>query len=233
MTNTIRSVGQLIDEILAEHLLKSRGQWVFRGQADKRWPMLPTVGRAKPKGGPWSIDERKVFDIFCREAQGFSHTFPHNTWDQLALAQHHGLPTRLLDFTHNPLIALYFAVENSLEDDATFYALKAPDKIDISDSALTPFDITTMGKLYPNIVSDRIKAQEGLFIVCPPPHQTSQENLPSTWKIERFTIAHQDKAKIRYQLFRLGVHASSIFPDVDGLAKRITWQHTVDGNQVL
>ncbi len=51
--------------------------------------------------------------------------------------------------------------------------------------------------------------------------------LRSDWCIERLRVPAARKAYLRYELFRLGVHASSLFPDVDGLAARIRWQHSI------
>lgn len=144
------------------------------------------------------------------------------------MAQHHGLPTRLLDWTQNLLVALFFAVSQDLERDGEIIALHAPKQLPRTVREGLPFNIRRPYKFYPNIVSRRIQAQEGLFVVCSQPYESLESQLPDDWKIIRHKIPASSKEKILYQLFRLGIHKSSLFPDVDGLAARIKWQHSTN-----
>jgi len=223
----VDSVKTFLDHASRSYFAEARGHWVFRGHSDVNYKLIPSVGRSQHKSKSREKYERSLFEIFRRESHGFLSTVPTNEWEWLSLAQHHGLPTRLLDWTYNPLVALYFAVEANTEADGQVFALRALNKASESVRSVSPFDLTSPVKYYPNIVTPRIRAQEGLFVACAALETPLDQALISKWRVEYLRVPAARKAHLRYELFRSGVHASSLFPDVDGLAARIRWQHAI------
>lgn len=223
----ISSISDFMTIAAPRFFSESRGRWVFRGHANAEYRLVPSVGRDSHTSKTRKKYESSLFEVFCREARVHMSSTPSDDWEWLSIAQHHGLPTRLLDWTHNPLVALYFSVETHTEKDGTLYALHSVTKAAESIRKGSPFSITRPAKLYPNIVTPRIRAQEGLFIVCADLEQSLDAPLREDWAIEPFRIPSSAKQTIRYELYRLGIHAASLFPDIDGLSSRIKWQHTV------
>lgn len=82
---------------------------VFRGQADKNWRYIPKLFRKKG----WFDNEALMREeITQKNAEQFVDLDPFKI---IAKMQHYGAPTRLLDFTFNPLIALYFACSDDAQ----------------------------------------------------------------------------------------------------------------------
>lgn len=224
---TVGSVQDFLVVARQRYFAEPRGRWVFRGHADIAYLLLPSVGRGTHASRSREKYERSLFDIFCREARNQIGVSPADAWEWLSLAQHHGLPTRLLDWTHNPIVALYFAVSAAADLDGALFALHAHTKASERVRDNSPFSITKPVKFYPKFVTPRLRAQEGLFVACSDVERPLGEALRAGWSIDTLLVPSSRKHALRYELFRLGIHASSLFPDIDGLAARLKWQHAV------
>jgi hypothetical protein len=85
----------------------------------------------------------------------------------------------------------------------------------------SPFEIVGPVKLF--ATSSHIRAREGVFVVYAGVESPLDQVLPT----EQQLIPAAKKGGLRFELFRLGFHASSPFPDLDGLSARLKWQHQV------
>ena len=98
---------------------------IFRGVTDASYPLLTTAGRMKIREEFQLREiEKHILRTFQERAVPFLEFQPKNDWEWLAIAQHHGLPTRLLDWTRNALVAAYFAVRKEFSGDSAIYVIR-------------------------------------------------------------------------------------------------------------
>lgn len=95
---------------------------VFRGQKKYSWGLNTTFERAAKDidRKNWDALEQKIILEFKRKTHQYISDLPQSEIEWLALMQHFGSPTRLLDFTRSFFVALYFAVENTDCDSAVW-----------------------------------------------------------------------------------------------------------------
>lgn len=200
--------------------------WVFRGVPDAAFQLVPKIGRQQqaltaPKR---KLNERRLFSNFVREAGQFLTTKPASAWEWLALAQHHGLPTRMLDWTENPLVAAYFACAQLEYQDGAIYMLITDNVVDENDLTDSPFSITRVMRYRPHHVTRRIAAQRGLFTIHPRPTEPLQSNLKHGLRVDRVIVDAAFKGRLRWNLDQFGINTASLFPDLDGLAQQLSWR---------
>lgn len=197
---------------------------IFRGVKDVDYKLVPKVGRyAKFKGlsiEKLEKEEKTMLRLFKESAWSIFPGAKSSDWEFLALAQHHGLPTRLLDWTRNPLVAAYFAVEESHPGDSLIYVYHHRTFLSINRNP-DPFKLRTISKFIPNHVTPRITAQTGLFTVHPDPRTPLESK-----EIWRWIIPNSFRKELKGSLNKYGVHRASLFPDLDGLSKHICYLRT-------
>ena len=208
---------ELLEVCLRFRPVEHVGGWIFRGQSDESWELLPKAGRSMAhtaKGNDWA-----VFSIWRRKAVAYS-TLPSNELECLAIAQHHGLATRLLDWSNNPLIAAFFACNANSDTDGAVYAFFPTSNIDKEN-----FDekaITEVRQYIPDSVSERIVGQSGRFTYHPDPREPiSYREIGYPFigqQLKKIMIPFGAKTAIVNDLNALNINEATIFPGLDGLS---------------
>lgn len=219
----------------------SDGNVIFRGQRQDL-PLIPSVWREE-KIEIWSVKEREVFEEFKREAIPYLNYLPINDWQWLAVAQHNRLPTRLLDWSKNPLAALWFAVSkpaNKNEPGIVYgYNYDANDAVHLTTDKTkvgSPFSIPKTYLYFPEHVFPYIQAQSGIFTV----HKWGagdKEFIPfekekdSDLLLIKIEIPAEAFRTIRYHLFRVGISPATLFPGLYGLVERLKYQNGLSADE--
>jgi hypothetical protein len=205
--------------------LRMHSRWIFRGQSSESWDLRPSAGR-KPGYDP--LFEERVFRVFKKDARLHTHMAETDDWDWLALGQHFGLPTRLLDWSTNPLVACFFALmdESYDKENAVVYAYPLSEQqiVDPNDTATwpSPFEIMEVGFMFPSSLAPRISSQRGLFSVHPRPDEAWR---PKEIEDNRFIIPAEFRFTFQRKLFRLGVDAAHIWANLEGVCGSLKWQY--------
>ncbi|MCH5250689.1 MAG: FRG domain-containing protein [Lachnospiraceae bacterium] len=152
----VTSIGEYLNEIIRITQHDNEGhpylQW-YRGHADKEWELIPKVQR-NFAGSEEDLFRRERYytnDFQARASVFKSPALPIDEYaNWLTLMQHYGLPTRLLDWSRSPLVALYFAVsdKSQCDKDGCIWML-TPGKLNESQRLEKPSKVD--GKEYDNV----------------------------------------------------------------------------------
>jgi hypothetical protein len=221
----ITSVGQYVSYLEQHCQLEGL---VFRGQrVDK--PLAPKLSRLVPRDMTRVDLERVMLEEFMRTAPPHLDIVPESRIEWLSVARHYGMATRLLDWTLNPLAALWFVVEKRAKEvDGVIWILQSNGFVDLGDE--DPLSIAEVKLVRPRHIVGRIASQLGLFTIHPivndelVPLDTHEEQKRLLKKIR---IDRDSYPEIRRVLDHCGVNASSIYPGLDGLCAHLQWAHTL------
>ncbi len=209
-------------EDLHLHVQSYTGQSaIYRGINTNKFKLIPKVGRI-PEFLKENIKERekKMLNEFIGQAKAYINTNAENQWDWISIAQHHGLPTRLLDWSRNPLVAAFFAVEKESGEDGIIYVYKNGKYLN-ANNVRDPFEHVMVNKFRPKHLTQRITAQAGIFTIHPHPKEPFEGE-----DIDEIIIKNSFKKELKDILSRYGIHRATLFPCTDGVAEYIAWKNT-------
>ncbi|RDS82594.1 FRG domain-containing protein [Dyella psychrodurans] len=194
--------------------------WIFRGVSSPEHRLIPSIGREKVYGTYDAEREQRLFEEFKLRAVALVSDYRFNDWTWLAYAQHIGVPTRLLDWTVSPLVALYFALESDSDTDRVIYAVKYSHYIfEVDHRNTSPFSNTEVGRFTAPLAFDRIRAQRGVFTIHPTPTKIFAPK-----GLKSFLIPSAMVHDFRRRLFKYGVDHWYVYPDAKGLGQQLAWQ---------
>ncbi len=217
----------------------------FRGHSNSGWELTPNIFRTK--SNIRVCDEEELYGEFVRRG-GSLLSGLSDGWHAYFMMQHHGIPTRLLDWTDSALVALYFALKASRTDAAVWainplwlnsctverYALVDPRfdpvavafRVDAIRASLQDSESGTpllSMAVRPPLVSSRMFGQRSLFTLHGsqdiPIEKYSFVDRDSP--LSRIVIPERNLSDFRVGLRLCGIAETTVFPDLDGLAKEL------------
>ncbi len=242
-TRRISNLAQLL-EGLEEDVGSYNGAVWFRGHSNSNWKLLPGYLRLVEAPSEGTLLKR-----FKQSAALLVHREPKDSYDWLFLMQHYGLPTRLLDWSESPLVALYFAVNDSQPDhdgDSALWVLK-PSELNkeahindqseeffipsFEDEELSNYKLETLAagpkrtRLLPiaSIATrnnSRIQAQLGAFTI----HHLDNialEDVGARTHVIKYEIPPESRDVFRRELKLLGYSKFSLFPELSSIGENI------------
>lgn len=234
---SIKSISEMITA-LKKQVDPRKLVW-FRGHARQNWKLIPSLARTKKN----LAAENAIVKRFMQNATPYLPNPPREEWEWIFLMQHHRALTRLLDWSENPLTALYFAVTDEKHKKAPGIvwcldpiALNQEAKISfefeveipafgrdrILDSYLPTRVHEGTARLYPVASmgprnTARMAAQLGTFTINHRLHTPIEEigNADHVW---RWIIPAAAKSKLAQELALLGYRPLTVFPELDRVA---------------
>jgi len=240
-----------------EHNIKSLTDYIeicqrlpnqlFRGESDSSRQLLPSLFRHNIRHDKqfykWQGIEMDILESFKRSGSRYLLDTENDILEIIAQTRHFGLPSRLLDWSSNPLVALYFSVidkysEHNLSDGVVWFLTGQgwiTDKFNTLKNLRSWFkNRHSYGILVynPKKNNDRIIAQSGCFTIHKVPWtNTDVKSIYDTGFsphagqfLEKIIIPGELKYSLRVELDRLGINHFSLFPHGDGLAKDLEWR---------
>ncbi len=239
-TKTIKSVSKFIDILKSENAKDTNAINWYRGQVNKEWGLIPSLLRT-------NFCEEDLISKFKQNAKLLISSPPVHELEWLLIMQHYAMPTRLLDWSDNPLVALYFAVvdeeQSNNEKDGAFWIL-SPTKLNelanikLDEVRIPSTDDKHIENYFPSTLkyekttsmkpiaiipprnTQRMQAQSGVFTIW---HRdiTPIEKLEKGSCVSKYIIPADSKLLILNELNFLGFNRFRLFPELSSIAALI------------
>lgn len=233
--DTANSIAELLDAAKQAESQFDHAQLWFRGHTNRHWNLVPSAFRRHP------VLESQMANHFRMQAPSMSRNCPQHTdyasW--LPFMRHHGVPTRLLDWTESVSVAAFFATSEEQSSDGLVWMLNPGALNRQSIGNLLPFLGADIVQPFVNAAFTQTDSP-GMAIAVLAPRTTprmatqlgnytihgSRNSLESTPDCEEFLTAIVIPANAHQQfgldLSLLGIRRSTLFPDLDNLARQVS-----------
>ena len=235
----INSIADLTRMILQDTEDYSGPIW-YRGQSNYDWSLMPSFYRENYK-----TSEQSLLLKFRQNATMLIERPTTDSFEWMFLMQHYGVPTRLLDWTESPLVALYFCVNSNEDSDAALWVLKPSELnkhsnidrkvedghlLSFQDEELKGYTIESLAsseqvRLLPLATiairnNSRIQAQLGTFTI----HHHERipvEEVENGSHVCKFIIKKEQKDDLRKELRLLGFSRFQLFPELSSVGESL------------
>lgn len=242
----------MFDGVWDEKIKRYRDNRVYRGASDKEWGLVPTLNRVCAHDLSLEASVIRSFRKY-----GYADLVDYDSvWQILPLAQHYGLPTRLLDWSYSPLVAAHFATEDidMYDRDGAIWCVDVnqsnkylPHRLKtlLEQRRSHIFSVEMLMKEVPELhrmsdisdnpyvlffepasMLDRIVNQYALFSVTSDP-KVGISDLPAGGECcVKYIIPREVKLEIRDKLDYVNISERMIYPGLDGICRWITRQYS-------
>lgn len=211
------------------------GRFLFRGVCNADWELISSFDRLFPRIRDRTTRSSQLLEAFRQECEGdVPADILADEGKLMALGQHYGLPTRLLDWTMSPFLAAFFAFSDVLvhpERAGKLVAIWALDaRLDVwsAESGVMIVTVPTVGNI-------RLRNQAGCFTQARTPKPTLEEYVESLGLEEpaltQFAMPAHDAERALAELEMMGITAARVFADLQGAATAATMRVRRDSQE--